>query len=98
MLPEPVNPGSVVHAPEAYVLLSTKYASWAVAAFRASDAARAWKPRARYWANCGIAIAARMPMIATTTSSSIRVNPFDFLRFILEPFCRSEEHTSELQS
>src|SRR5207244_13344894 len=32
--PEPVKPGSVVHAPEAYVLLSTKYASWAVAALR----------------------------------------------------------------
>src|SRR2546426_5100687 len=39
--PEPVKPGSPLHAPEArYVLLSTKYASWAVAALRASAATR----------------------------------------------------------
>src|SRR5437867_763412 len=30
-------------------------------------------------------MAARMPTIATTTSSSISVNPFDFLRFIFDP-------------
>src|SRR5438093_12223584 len=83
--PEPVKPGSPLHAPEArYVLLSTKYASWAVAALRASAATRALKPRERYAENCGIAIAARMPMIATTTSSSISVKPLDFFRFILE--------------
>src|SRR3989441_9249199 len=83
--PEPVKPGSPLHAPEAlYVLLSTKYASWAVAALRASAATRALKPRERYAENCGIAIAARMPMIATTTSSSISVNPWDLFRFILE--------------
>src|SRR2546425_10126386 len=82
--PEPLKPGSVLHAPEAYVLLSTKYASWAVAALRASAATRALKPRERYAANCGIAMAARMPMIATTTSSSISVKPLDFFRFILE--------------
>src|SRR3989454_10532091 len=83
--PEPVKPGSPLHAPEArYVLLSTKYASWAVAALRASAATRALKPRDRYAENCGIAIAARMPMMATTTSSSISVNPLDFFRFILE--------------
>src|SRR5881397_4178758 len=85
--PEPLKPGSVLHAPEAYVLLSTKYASWAVAALRASAATRALKPRERYAENCGIAIAARMPMIATTTSSSISVNPWDFFRFILETLC-----------
>src|SRR5713101_3204823 len=83
--PEPVKPGSPLQLPEAlYVLLSTKYASWAVAALRASAATRALKPRERYAENCGIAIAARMPMIATTTSSSIRVKPLDFFRFILE--------------
>src|SRR3989475_9924446 len=59
--PEPVKPGSPLQAPEAlYVLLSTKYASWAVAALRASAATRALKPRERYAENCGIAIAARM--------------------------------------
>src|SRR2546426_4242623 len=79
--PEPVKPGSPLHAPEArYVLLSTKYASWAVAALRQSAATRALKPRDRYAENCGIAIAARMPMIATTTSNSINVNPWDRLR------------------
>src|SRR5207248_4947998 len=79
--PEPVKPGSPLHAPEAlYVLLSTKYASWAVAALRASAATRALKPRERYAENCGIAIAARMPMIATTTSNSINVKPLDRLR------------------
>src|SRR5437867_1906254 len=86
--PEPVKPGSPLHAPEArYVLLSTKYASWAVAALRASAATRALKPRDRYAENCGIAIAARMPMTATTTSSSISVKPLDFFRFVLETLC-----------
>src|SRR5437016_12174554 len=86
--PEPVRPGSPLHAPEArYVLLSTKYASWAVAALRASAATRALKPRDRYAENCGIAIAARMPMMATTTSSSINVKPLDFFRFVLETLC-----------
>src|SRR5436309_6091856 len=87
--PEPLKPGSVLHAPEAYVLLSTKYASWAVAALRASAATRALKPRERYAANCGIAMAARMPMIATTTSSSISVKPLDLILetlLILSPF------------
>src|SRR5205809_3110779 len=82
--PEPVKPGSALHAPVAYVLVSTNAASWAVAALRASAATRALKPRERYAENCGIAIAARMPMIATTTSSSINVKPLDFFRFILE--------------
>src|SRR5947208_11076136 len=82
--PDWLKPGSVLHAPEAYVLLSTKYASWAVAALRASAATRALKPRERYAANCGIAMAARMPMIATTTSSSISVKPLDFLVLIFE--------------
>src|SRR6266446_10521513 len=78
--PDLVKPGSVSHVPEAYVLLSTKYASWAVAQSRASAATRALKPRDRYAENCGIAIAARMPMIATTTSNSINVKPLDRLR------------------
>src|SRR5213076_1486152 len=78
--PEPVKPGSALHAPVAYVLVSTNAASWAVAALRASAATRALKPRERYAENCGIAIAARMPMIATTTSNSINVKPLDRLR------------------
>src|SRR5207245_9497881 len=78
--PEPVKPGSPLQAPAEYALKSTKYASSAVAALRASDATRALKPRDRYAENCGIAIAARMPMIATTTSNSINVKPLDRLR------------------
>src|SRR6266567_5527346 len=90
--PEPVKPGSPLHAPEAlYVLLSTKYASWAVAALRASAATRALKPRERYAENCGIAIAARMPMIATTTSSSINVKPLDRFR---PAFCEYMDSSS----
>src|SRR6266852_8383212 len=78
--PERLKPGSAVQLPEEYVLLSTKYASWAVAALRASAATRALKPRERYAENCGIAIAARMPMMATTTSNSINVKPLDRFR------------------
>src|SRR6266446_6386480 len=78
--PEPVKPGSPLQAPAEYALWSTKYASSAVAPLRASDATRALKPRERYAENCGIAIAARMPMIATTTSNSINVKPLDRLR------------------
>src|SRR5205807_3155822 len=85
--PEPVKPGSPVQAPAEYALLSTKYASSAVAALRASDATRALKPRERYAENCGIAIAARMPMIATTTSNSINVKPLDVFLLIFETVC-----------
>src|SRR6185369_743934 len=62
-------------AVEEYVAWSTKYASSAVAALRQSLSARASKPLARYAANCGMAIAAKIPMMATTTRSSIRVKP-----------------------
>src|SRR5256712_8230151 len=85
--PELLKPGSALQAPAEYALLSTKYASSAVAALRASDATRALKPRERYAENCGIAVAARIPMMATTTSSSISVKPLDFFRFILETLC-----------
>src|SRR3989449_10802052 len=78
--PDLVKPGSTVQAPAEYRLQSTKYASSAVAALRASAATRALKPRDRYAENCGIAIAARMPMMATTTSNSINVKPLDRLR------------------
>src|SRR5262249_12539190 len=74
-----------VQLPARYASLSTKYASSEVAALRESEEMRALKPRARYAAYCGIAIAARMPTMATTTRSSMSVKPFDFFRFILEP-------------
>src|SRR3989449_10329312 len=89
--PELLKPGSALQAPAEYALLSTKYASSAVAALRASDATRALKPRERYAENCGIAIAARMPMMATTTSNSINVKPLDRLR---PAFCECMDSSS----
>src|SRR2546427_13203054 len=95
-----VKPGSVVAqallAQLAYALLSTKDASSAVGALRTSASARALKPRVRYAANWGIAMAARMPMIATTTRSSIKVKPFDFFRFILLVFAMAFSLSSSL--
>jgi hypothetical protein len=58
-----------------YVFAFTKAASSAVAAFRKSDLTLASKPLFRYAANCGIAMAARIPMIAMTTNSSMSVKP-----------------------
>jgi len=67
----------------ANALLSEKYASCAVTMLRASlfiDASTAF---CFVLANFGIAIAARMPMITTTISSSMRVKPLRFmLRFL----------------
>jgi hypothetical protein len=55
---------------------------------RRGTSATSWLryPRWRYAANCGIAIAARMPMIATTTSSSISVKPLLLLCLALVIF------------
>ena len=49
-----------------------------VTAVLVSEAARAYFDF--FWAESrfGMAMAARMPMIATTINSSIRVKPFDF--------------------
>jgi hypothetical protein len=51
------------------------HASFAVAAFLRSDVTCDSNPRALYAQKFGIAIAASIPIIATTTNSSIRVNP-----------------------
>src|SRR5690606_3691092 len=81
-----------------YCAFAAKYASSAVARFRRSDDACALNPCARYAENCGIAIAARIPMIATTTSSSINVKPFSFpftISFLRrqQPLARRSRHT-----
>jgi hypothetical protein len=60
-----------------------KNASFAVAAFLRSDVTCASNPRALYAENCGMAMAARIPMIATTTKSSISVKPDSLLNFDL---------------
>ena len=77
-----LKPGVVelVHADDdpLYVEFAAKYASSATAAFLKSDLTCASWPRFLYAANCGIAIAAKIPMIATTTNNSISVKPDSF--------------------
>ena len=58
---------------EGFVLAN--HASFADAAFLRSDVTCDSNPRALYAKKFVIAIAARIPIIATTTNSSIRVNP-----------------------
>src|SRR5438094_7339830 len=64
-----------------YFTESAKYASSAVTRFRRSDFIEAMYAFAFVLANFGIAMAAKMPMITTTISSSMSVKP---LRFILD--------------
>src|SRR5437867_8527020 len=71
---------------------------------RSDPIADASLPDIRARSRPGTAIAAMMPMIATTISSSMRVNPLldrtfkGFTLIELLIVVRSEEHTSELQS
>src|SRR5213596_3326373 len=62
-----------------YFTESAKYASSAVIRFRRSDFIEARYAFSFVFANFGIAIAAKMPMITTTIRSSIRVKPFRFI-------------------
>src|SRR3989475_6684372 len=72
--------GGVVHAVVAlYLTESAKYASSAVTRLRRSDFIEAMYAFSFVLANFGIAIAARMPMITTTISSSISVKPLRFI-------------------
>src|SRR5665213_3479127 len=68
-----------------YAELSAKNASSAVTRLRRSDFAAVTYAFDLVLANLGIAIAARMPMMATTISSSMRVKPLrSFSMWILE--------------
>src|SRR5213592_490401 len=69
----PPTPIAVVYFTE-----SAKNASSAVIRFRRSDFIEARYAFSFVFANFGIAIAAKMPMITTTIRSSIRVKPFLF--------------------
>src|SRR5881409_987786 len=69
----PPTPIAVVYFTE-----SAKNASSAVIRFRRSDFIEARYAFSFVFANFGIAIAARMPMITTTIRSSMRVKPFWF--------------------
>src|SRR5207244_13477284 len=72
--------GGVVHAVVAlYLTESAKYASSAVPRFRRSDFIEAMYAFAFVLANFGIAMAAKMPMITTTISSSMSVKPLRFI-------------------
>src|SRR6202521_5476062 len=67
----------VTPLPEKYApLLSAAYCSSYVARLRRSDFIAATYALSFVFANFGIAIAARMPMMTTTIRSSIRVKPF----------------------
>src|SRR5438445_13647101 len=64
---------------EEYLTESAKYASSAVTRLRRSDFIDARYAFSFVFANFGIAIAARMPMITTTIRSSISVKPLRFI-------------------
>src|SRR2546422_4496546 len=66
-----------------YLIESAKYASSAVTRFRRSDFIEAMYAFSFVLANFGIAMAARIPMITTTISSSMSVKPLRFIPFPL---------------
>src|SRR5438132_14318217 len=63
-----------------YFTESAKYASSAVTRFRRSDFIEARSEERRVGKNCGIAMAAKIPMNTTTIRSSIREKPLRFMR------------------
>src|SRR5216117_1514352 len=81
-------PKSVVYFTE-----SAKYASSAVTRFRRSDFIEARYAFSFVFANFGIAIAAKIPMITTTIRSSIKVKP---LRPIWRPPARDSVNRENL--
>src|SRR5256712_3374266 len=62
-----------------YFTESAKYASSAVTRFRRSDFIEAMYAFSLVFANFGIAMAARMPIITTTIRSSMSVKPLRFI-------------------
>src|SRR6266550_4547263 len=76
-----------------YFTESAKYASSAVIRLRRSDFIDARYAFSFVFANFGIAIAAKMPMITTTIRSSISVKPLRFI-WTTSPVWNSHEHPS----
>src|ERR1700704_5423122 len=76
---EPAGAGLVHEIEVVYLIESAKYASSAVTRLRRSDFMEAMYAFSFVFANLGIAIIARIPMITTTMSSSIRVKPLQFI-------------------
>src|SRR5204863_143733 len=81
----PPTPIAVVYFTE-----SAKNASSAVMRLRRSDFIDARYAFSFVFANFGIAIAAKMPMITTTIRSSIRVKPLRFTALLPEDWTRSK--------
>src|SRR5207244_10595291 len=82
----PTTPVVVAYAvPRLFVYFteSAKYASSAVTRFRRSDFIDARYAFSFVFANFGIAIAAKMPMMTTTIRSSIKVKPLRFICYNL---------------
>src|ERR1700737_4506911 len=89
-------PDGIVRAPAAlYLLTSVARASHAVAMVRMSAMVLFCFDRCMAVSRFGMAMAARMPMIATTISSSMRVKPFCFLdmKILLEDSLIRKRHT-----
>src|SRR3954469_716074 len=83
---KPWSAAAFVAVPEKYApLLSAAYCSSYVARLRRSDFIAATYAFSFVFANFGIAIAARMPIITTTIRSSISVKPFLFADMLLLP-------------
>src|SRR5690349_2637252 len=76
---EPAGAGLVQLVVVVYLIESAKYASSAVTRLRRSDFIEAMYAFSFVLANLGIAMAAKMPMITTTISSSISVKPLRFM-------------------
>src|SRR5580765_496318 len=76
---EPAGAGLVHEIAVVYLIESAKYASSAVTRLRRSDFMEAMYAFSFVLANFGIAMAAKMPMITTTISSSISVKPLRFI-------------------
>src|SRR6185295_14931677 len=76
---EPAGAGLVHETAVVYLIESAKYASSAVTRLRMSDFIEAMYAFSFVFANLGIAMAARMPMMTTTISSSINVKPLRFI-------------------
>src|SRR5881275_611496 len=82
---KPCRVAAEVAVPPKYApLLSAAYCSSYVARLRRSDFIAATYALSLVFANFGIAIAARIPMMTTTIKSSISVKPF-LVRDILSP-------------
>src|SRR2546427_12584294 len=71
--------GRLIEPAALYLLMSVARASHAVGMVRISAIVLFCFERCMAVSRFGMAMAARMPMIATTISSSIRVKPFWFL-------------------